>query len=246
LRRTPHRWLSGFTLVGQSGNVLAGEGYASFNSTLNPFRVFGSYNYLFDTKSLYLSTSYNSLNVIASNKDLLVAGTNHLGDGDYYNGQVYGVIEDYVGCSSQTGPVFISIFDGLTLEELQAVDITDNQTEASGIAILPDTDEAVVSSYCDGKKLYVYRMSDWSLSRTIPLTISVLNIQGVAYRQGFLYIADATGRLYGLNLSDNSMRLLLKATMPGEYEGIDFHSGELRWLLNTTSGTHVLYRYAPF
>jgi hypothetical protein len=231
---------NGFTLVGQSGDVRVGQGYASSNP---PTNVPG--DYFFDTVTLYLSTNYNSLDPAASTNMQIVPGTNHMGDGEFYNGNLYGVIEHWNGCSKSSGPIYIDIFDSTTLQIVQTSEISLYQSEASGITIDPDTSEAIVSNFCDPTKLYVYDMSTWTLSRTIPLAITCNGIQGVAYKEGFVYIATNGGLLYSLRLSDNLMRLLLTAPMPGEYEGIDFNTSELRWLLNHPDGTHVLYRYLP-
>jgi hypothetical protein len=234
-------WPNGLTLAGQSGDVKVTQGYASSKPATG---VAG--DYFFETSALYLSTNYNSLDATVSNSRLNVPGTNHMGDGDYYNGKVYGVIENWNGCATSSAPVFIAVFDGATLQIDQTIEVTAYQSEASGITIDADTNEAIVSDYCDSSKLYAYNMSTWTFSRTIPLATSADWIQGVAYRHGFVYIATTNGLLYGLRLSDNSMRLLLTATMSGEYEGIDANTDELRWLVNRTDGTHVLYRYSTY
>jgi hypothetical protein len=218
-----------------------GQGYASGTSASG-----AELNYFFNTTALYLSSSYDSLDIIASNKKLSVGAASHMGDGDYYDGKVYAPLEHWTSCSVSDAPVVIVTFDGTTLKNDYSADISAYQSEASSVAIDTDTNEAIVSDYCDNSKIYVYGMSDWKLNRTIPLAMPVSSIQGIAYNQNFLYIADTYGHLYGLCLSDYSMRLLFTATMRGEYEGIDFRNGELRWLLNPKTGSYFLYRYSPY
>ncbi|MFP5228937.1 MAG: hypothetical protein ACLGXA_15065 [Acidobacteriota bacterium] len=233
-------WIASFTLVDQSANVNAAQGYASGTSATD-----APLNFFFSNQVLYRSSSYDAPSPIVTNTNLLPAGTTHLGDGDYYDGHVYGVIEHWHGCKAGGAPIFISIFDGTTLEQEQTIEITPWIPEASGIAIDPDTGQAFVSSFCDAKNLYRFRLSDWSFIGTLPLTIPVSSMQGVAWRDGFLYLAGTDGALYGLYLEDGSMRLLMQSPLSGEFEGLDFHGSELRWLLNRSDVNHILYSYAP-
>ena len=223
-----------------SENVRVHQGYASGSQPGDD-----SMNYFFDTTALYLSSSPHVLKIVASNHAVLLSGTSHMGDGDAYDGKVFGVIEHWTGCQNSSAPIFIVIFDGQTLQVTKTVDITGDLPEASGIAIDPDTSEAILTSFCDSHNLYVYRMSDWTLTRTIPLSIPVPGIQGAAYRQGFLYIGDAMGNLYRYNFARGSMQFYFRASMKGEYEGLDFHNSELRWLLNGPGDSHILLSYSP-
>ncbi len=234
----PDGWPT-FTLVGQSANVHADQGYASGVSKTN-----SPLNYFFGTQALYLSSTYNALNVEVSNHDVLVSGTNHIGAGDVYDGIVYGVIENWSRCSEPHSPILIVLFDGSTLAVEKTIDISHDVPEASGIAIVPEAGEAIVTSFCDPSRLYAYDMSSWTLLRKIRLTIPVPDIQGAAYRDGVLYIARSNGTLYGLRLHDSSMQLLYKSPLRGEFEGLDFHSDQLRWLVNYRGDSHILYSYA--
>lgn len=236
----PNPWVRAFVNTDQSADVLVNEGYASGTSTTGE-----SLNYFFGAGALYLSSSYDSLNVIASNRNVLLPGTTHMGAGDYFDGHVYGVIEHWQGCQASNAPIFVTVFNAGTLAEEQSMEISADIPEASGIAIDFDAGQAIVSSYCDARNLYVFRLSDWQFIGTLPLALPVSGNQGVAYRDGFLYCAGTNGALFGLHRKDNTMRLLMQAPMPGEYEGIDFHGPQLRWLLNQSSGPHVLYSYAP-
>lgn len=229
-----------FTLVGQSANVHANQGYASGISPTN-----GPLNYFFASRTLTLSSTYNTLTVETSNNDFLIPGTNHMGAGDVFDGTVYAVIEHWSHCGVSLSPIVIVLFDGESLNVEKTIDISRDLPEASGIAIVPDQGEAIVTSFCDATHLYVYDMSNWTLRGKIPLAIPVGGIQGAAYRDGILYIAKTDGALYGLRLFDNSMRLLYQSPMKGEFEGLDFHTDQLRWLVNKPGGEHILYSYAP-
>lgn len=233
-------WIAGFVNTEQSADVHVLQGYASGTSPEGE-----SLHYFFNTRALYRSRSYHSLDVIASNRSFLLPGVTHLGAGDYYDGHVYGVMEHWHGCNASSAPIFIAVFNGETLALESTVEISSDLPEASGIAIDPENRHAIVSSFCDARHLYVFRLSDWSFLGTIPLALPVSGNQGLTYRDGFLYCAATGGALYGLRLSDNSMKLLLQAPMHGEYEGVDFHSPDLRWLVNLRNGTHILYSYTP-
>ncbi len=41
------------------------------------------------------------------------------------------------------------------------------------------------------------------------------------------------------------MRLLMQSPVNGEFEGLDFHGSQLRWLVNRSDGAHILYSYEP-
>lgn len=235
--RNQSGWIGTFTLVNQTTNLGISQGYASSGNAED------SGNYFFDTQALYLSSKSDQMDLVTANRDLLPPGTNHMGDGDYYDGRVYGVIEHWAGCQNASDPIYISIFDAKTLKKEEDVEITADLPEASGIAVIPDANEAVVTSFCDPNNLYVYRMSDWKLDRRIPLSIPVRGIQGAAYREGFLYISQTNGALYALRLENNEIHLLFRAPMRGEFEGVDFRSAQLRWLVNQSGGQHILYSY---
>ena len=237
---SPERWVTSFTLVDQSGNVSVAQGYASGTADDGT-----PLNYFFTNQALYRSSSYDELEVVASNRDFLPSGTNHLGAGDYHDGHVYGVAENWRSCSASRAPIFIVIFDSTTLAVERAIEITSYTSEASGITIDPDTGEAIVSSFCDPNNLYAFSTADWTFTRKIPLDLTVSGNQGVSYRDGFVYIAGTNGALYGLYLADNSMRQLMQSPVSGEFEGLDFHGPQLRWLVNRPDGTHILYSYAP-
>ena len=75
--------------------------------------------------------------------------------------------------------------------------------------------------------------------------IAAFGPSAAAAGDGFVYIAGTNGALYGLHLADNSMRLLMQSPVSGEFEGLDFHGPQLRWLVNRSDGPHILYSYAP-
>jgi hypothetical protein len=209
-------------------------------------------NYFFDTQYLYLSKSHDKPEIVAKNVDVLLPETTHMGDGDFYNGTVYAPIEHWRGCGNPPqAPIYIVTFDGQSLARLNAYDISATQPEASSVAIIPESNEAVVSSFCNADQLYLYDLKDWSFKGTIPMEIKVPLIQGVAYNRGLLYIAadiqkngQWMGLLYSLRLKDNKMDLLMTPPQIGEWEGIDFHSNQLRWLLNQSKGQY-LFSYQP-
>ncbi len=87
--------------------------------------------------------------------------------------------------------------------------------------------------------------SDWGFAGTLPLQIPVSGIQGVSYRDGFVYISGTNGALYRLCLADRSMQFLMQSPVNGEFEGLDFHGSQLRWLVNRSDGAHILYSYEP-
>jgi hypothetical protein len=233
-------WVASFTLVDQSANLNVLQGYASGTAADGT-----PLNFFFTTGALYSSSSYDTLNVIAANSTFLPPGTTHMGAGDYSNGHVYGVLEHWQGCSLSSAPIYIAVFNATTLARETTFEITGSVPEASGIAMDPDDGHAIVSSFCDPNHLYLFSSSDWRFLGTVALPIPVSGNQGVSYRDGIVYIAGTHGALYGLRLADKSMRLLLQSPVSGEFEGLDFHGPQLRWLVNRSDGQHILYSYAP-
>jgi hypothetical protein len=231
-------FITSITLVDQSSDTSAGQGYVSGDTTPQ-----GSLNYFISTGEIVLSSDFDTLKVVLRNSNVLPPGTNHMGAGDYYQGKVYSVAETWKGCQSLSSPLYIGVYDGTTLNREQAIDISSYTTEASGIAIVPELNQAFVSNYCDSENLYAFDLSTWRFLGTIPLNVSIDSIQGLAYRDGFVYIANTNGRLYALRISDNAVQLLTQFSMKGEYEGLDFHTGQLRWLVNMVDGTHILYSF---
>jgi len=231
-------WIRGFTRAGVSADIHANQGYAYGTAPDGT-----DLHYFFASRTLTLSSTYLTLTPLASS-DALLPNTDHQGAGDYYDGRVYSVVQDWHGCSVPDGPIDVEVFDGTSLAPLSSADITAYQPEASGMTIDRHTGKAIVSSYCVPDKLFVYDRTNWQLEGTIPLPIHVGHIQGVSWRRGFVYIGNAEGQLYGLRMFDGTMRLLLSAGIQGEFEGPDFHSAQLRWLKNDGTG-HYLYLFNP-
>ncbi len=229
-------WVNGFTWIGQSADTGVHQGYATDGADAH---------YFFDTGALFKSSSYLQNTPVTANYSPLIDGTNHMGDGAYYAGKIYDIVENWQGCGAPPSRAAIVVYDAQTLKRLSFTDITMNHHETSSITILPETNEAVVTSYCDGTKLFVYSLANFQLTRTIPLPIPIALIQGVTYNGGFLYLVEHYGGLYGLRLADGEERKLHQAPFFGEYEGLDFKNGDLRWLINRSDGQHILNLYVP-
>lgn len=228
-----------FALDGKSYNSRATQGVATGVSAAGlPINVF------FDTTSIYMNTGPDLSNSVTAITTVLPRGTDHIGDGDYDHGLIYAVIEHWMGCDASNAPVYIEILNPGTMQTVKVSQISNRVPEASSLAVDPDTGEAYVASFCDSKSLYVFRLSDLSFIRAVKLPLEVQYIQGVAYRQGSLYIASANGALFGLNLADQQMEILMQMTPPGEYEGIDFHGNYLRWLVNGADHSHSIYTFS--
>jgi hypothetical protein len=172
----------------------------------------------------------------------------HLGDGCYYQGKLYIPAENWPTVSDQ----HILVYDAGTLERLKSIP-TNKTHEVSSITVaqIDGADRLVISSYLDSSRLFLYEL-DGTFYRELPLTPMVpYGIQGVAYRDGRLYIAS--GRLYGVgNLwtatLEGSATPLYTRIQPGTHEGLEFDGDTLLWLVDqkTAGSRFTTLRFPSF
>ena len=88
-----------------SPNTFSHQGYATD----------GTNHYTFDNQAIYVWRDDADWTLVSSNTAVFsgVSGLNHLGDGDYYNGQLYLVAEYWAGCGSYTNQSLLT-FDPAT------------------------------------------------------------------------------------------------------------------------------------
>jgi len=180
------------------------------------------------------------------------SGVTHLGDVAYYNGYIYGPVEAWNGCNSFL-PAVLAVYDAKTGQLVTWSDITADGHEASSVAVVPSTNQMVVSSFCSAENgnatLWTYDLnalttnapgSTMTYTGTITLSTAIPLIQGISWdatanqfaisadvggNAGSLWLASATGTVSG------PIYVIPSATGL-ELEGLDYSSGILYYLEN--------------
>lgn len=196
----------GFSQIDVSPDTLCHQGIATD----------GVYYYTLNTHEIYKYDS--SWNLIASNL-LASVQTNitHLGDGAVYNGKLYIAAENYNTCASVSYQR-ISIFNTLDLSFDSYVDISAQGHECSSLCIVPELDTIFISSFCESK-IYKYKLSDFSYLGYIDVLPELLTMQGVTYKNGYLWISSYGDNIYRVSLDGTRGN---SSWWKGVNEGIDY------------------------
>ena len=197
----------------------------------------GEYFYGFDTNAIRkFDRDWNLLdeNHVAASS----AGVGHIGDGEYYDGKLYVVAENYT-----TPEIFDStrfaIFDADTLDFIEFIPITTGH-EVSGLSIDVPRNTIYVSSYGVGPAIYKYRLSDFAYLGMIPLYVPIQNIQSIAYKDDFFYVGeDVRDRIFKINMFGRVQASY--RTSVGIQEGLDF-STEYLYSLDDPGSEEFVHR----
>jgi hypothetical protein len=176
-----------------------------------------------------------------------LTGYNHLGAGTYFQGKLYASMEGWHGCGQETNQS-IGVFDATNLHRISVTLVTNYQDGVAAVTVMPDqgtNNLLIAASYCDGAHLFEYTLPDLRYVKTVTLSQTIPEIQGIGYRQGLLIVdADSGpwGLIYAINPATGEVHHLATITAPGanEYEGLDVSQGDLRI---AEAGTQCLYFY---
>jgi hypothetical protein len=172
----------------------------------------------------------------------------HLGDGCYYDGNLYVVAENYPDVTNQQ----IMVFDATTLQFVRRF-WTHQSHEVSSVTVADLGDGKpvlVVSSYLDSTKLFKYGIEDGAYLGSLPLQPSPhIGLQAVTFHDGLLYLGVGktygTGYLYSATPSGQT-KLLYTRQSPGDAEGLDFDGENLLWLIDRgVSGSWIFSLKLP-
>ena len=182
----------------------------------------------------------------------LPSAVSHLGDVDYGNGYIYGPVEAWRACTSYL-PAVLAVYSAETGQLVTWSDITADRHEASSVAVIPGSNQLVVSSYCSNESgfttLWSYDLNALAANApgstitsigTITLSTAIAQIQGISWnatasqfaiaadnngQAGSLWLATATGSVTG-------PVYIVPASVGTELEGVDYNSGDLYYLEN--------------
>jgi len=207
------------------------------NNSKQGYARSGVFNIISDNESLYIRDSQWS--VIASDTAVLSAltsVTNHLGDIDVYNGMIYTVANRFSTCADKTNHQ-IAIYNASTLALTSSRSISaSDHTAAAAIAINHRANEIYLGSFCDGANIEIHDLDTLAYSSSLTLSYNVSSIQGIAYKNGYIYAMGTDGDLFQIRRSDGD--IIWHENMGGgypEYEGIDFSGDEFRYLVHASS-----------
>lgn len=120
--------------------------------------------------------------------DLTSAGSNHIGDIDFFDGKLYAPVEDGPGYLNPT----MVAFDPDTLRAGPERFRLDHDLLTKGVPWVAIDDErgvAYTAQWNDTTLLNVHRLSDFAITSTVQLDRPVPRIQGAEVYKGYLYAA---------------------------------------------------------
>ena len=181
---------------------------------------------------------------------------NHLGDIDVYNGEIYAGVEYFMDGEAKN--IQIAVYDAQTLELTRTWSFAEEsgQNEVSGIAVDPDSESVWLCSWADGESgryLYRYDLETGDYLGKFHLQAPPQWIQGIAYRDGWLYLTadDGTADLgepdhvyrCKVDVSKTAWTVLLErtlddVTLQGEIEGITFTDSQM--LISYNRGSRIV------
>lgn len=215
----------------------------------------GEYYYVSASKALY---KYDrNWNLVASNENPFEGypiPSNHFGDIDVYNGEIYTGAENFVDGVGKD--IQIAVHDAKTLKLKRTFNFepASGQLEVSGITVDPVKKSVWMCSWVgeeSGRYLYEYSLETGKYLRKVHLQPAPQYVQGIYYYKGSIYmtaddgIADneASDTLYRADITDQPYayvhkdRVFFDVKREGEIEGlnVDPKTGDMLVLFNRGS-----------
>ncbi len=160
-------------------------------------------------------------------------GVSHLGDGDYYNGYLYVVADNFHSCNSYL-PSKICVWKAASLEFLGCHDVSRYKHEVSSLTVVPDEDAFYVTSFCDSRHIFKYSMRDFHYIGRINLSNAVKFIQGITHDGHFLYLVSGYDNLVWKVKKDGTV---VGRVQEGLNEGLDYDDiHRIFYILNDPGG----------
>jgi hypothetical protein len=218
----------------------------------------GTYYYVSGSKALYKCDK--SGRVIVANEQPFKtfpkeAVCNHIGDIDYYNGELYIGAEEFK--EGRGFNIQIAIYDAKTLKHKRSIpfDEESGQIEVCGITVDPMRKVAWMADWCNGRYLYQYDLTTGKYIGKLHLQPVPQYQQGVFYYNGYLFITADDGdanywepdHLYRVNADPAATSGLVELektfnefTRAGEIEGLSVDPKTGQFLVLFNRGTKVV------
>ncbi len=214
-------------LSGRSPNTASHQGVARDRE----------YYYTFDTDAIYkFDMRWQKIQSAKGINHYLELRTNHLGDGEEYDGKIYLPIEIYRKCSNFSNQNIV-MFSSQTLKYVGHFDISKQKAEISSLTVDPHGGRNGIiytASFCDGSKIWAYDLLSGVFLGTIALSKKIPHIQGIAVKDGFFYITEDIKDIVWLVRGDGRVLRQLIHYPSRNLEGIDYTSDTL--LLTSDQG----------
>lgn len=260
--------LIGMAYAAEGCNIPEAEALPKYIYKLNKvMEVNGRQGVATDGEFLYVSGSTTLAkydfdgNLIIENKkpfEAYAKATNHIGDIDIYNNELYissEWFEDGVGKNIQ-----IAVHDSDTLALKRAVDFNPDsgQAEVSGITVDTVNNSIWMASWVgeeSGRYLYEYDLGSGKYKRKVHLQPVPQWIQGVYAYEGKLYLTSDDGtadekehdHLYRVEISNqnNEGRVVLERTLDdvrdyGEIEGLTVNPKTKQMIIHANRGRQIV------
>lgn len=202
-----------------------------------------------------MRTSADPLSLLAINPyaipvDLVVDGSNHIGDIDYYDGKIYAPIED----GDRYLRPYIALYDAKTLLYTGVRYALPQTLLVEGVpwvAVDPGRQHIYTAEWNNTKVLNVHSLTDLHVIRTVTLSETVGRIQGAKMLDGLLYGAEDNGNLKSIIAIDPDTgrvtHVFDRKLVPGtEAEGLSFSKTAAGTVMHTLEvdpdGLEVHYR----
>lgn len=215
-----------------SPNINCHQGYA-WDGT-NHYGITTGQLYKFDTNWNLVASN---MNVFANWPSLI-----HLGDGDYYNGTLYIVAEDWQSCANYTNQSIVT-YNSTTLQPLNQYDVSADAHEVSGLCVVPQSGSngiIYVTSYCDGSRIWEYDLATIALVGTLPLSQDLLGLQGICSHNGMFYLSQDGGNIYSMDTNGN-VAVIYTSNLSGSHEGLKYVDGAIRILIDHGTGHKCIH-----
>lgn len=216
----------------------------------------GDFYYVSGSKALYKYTKKGEL--ITKNEDPFrdwCPKCNHLGDIDYYKGEIYTAAEEFR--EGRGWDIQIAIYDAKKLKFLKTIrfDEESGQVEASGVAVDPLRKIAWMSDWTSGRHLYQYDLTTGKYIGKLRLHPAPQFQQGVFYYKGKLFITADDGdadfwepdNLYRVNADPSATHGVVEFEKAfnefirvGEIEGLCFDRKTGEFIVHHNRGKHVV------
>lgn len=218
----------------------------------------GKYIYVSDSKRLF---KYDMNGKLVAKNDRPFDGytipSNHIGDIDVYNGELYLGAENFMDGVGKDIQIAIHDADTLKFKRTFKFEPKSGQEEVSGITVDPVKKTVWMCSWVgeeSGRYLYEYSLVNGQYLRKVHLQPVPQWVQGVFYWQGSLFVTADDGTaddneadtLYRIDVTSASNAHLVfekkfdEAIKQGEIEGlcVDPTNGDLLVLMNR--GAHIV------
>ncbi len=158
----------------------------------------------------------------------------HLGDGDYFAGNLYVPLQVWKGCGSSSN-LSVGIFDAETLAGKAVVHVdSDGLPEISCAAVDDDASVLYLASYCDGSQILKYSISgetNLTFQGSVTLSQVTTKVQGSTVKDGILYLSGGEPpvvKVYAVDPATGEAQVMVSTNMgTTEIEGLAVADGKI-------------------